>query len=130
MKYFTRKEAEKAIPMLEKIFQAAEDIRDKAQAKTERIRELERSSRLDVPALAIEKSQLEFLSRCFQETLEGIEKLGGVLKGIDPGLVDFPCRWSGEEVYLCWRQGEKRIDHYHGMEEGFAGRKPLPKNLA
>jgi hypothetical protein len=44
--------------------------------------------------------------------------------------VDFPCRWQGGEIYLCWREGEKRIEHFHGVEEGFAGRKPLPKSLA
>lgn len=130
MKHFTRKEAEKLIPMLDNIFKTAEDIRGKAQAKTERIREMEAAGTPDVPGVAIEKAQLQFLSQCYQETLEGIEKMGGVLKGLDPGLVDFPCLWDEQEVYLCWRQGEKRISHYHGLEEGFAGRKPLPKGLA
>lgn len=130
MKYFSRKEAEKQIPMLEKIFKTAAEIRAKAQEKSERVRELESVGAVDVPAVAIEKSQLEFLTQCFHETLEGIEKMGAVLKGLDPGLVDFPCRWEGQEIYLCWRQGEKRVDHYHGLEEGFAGRKPLPKGLS
>jgi hypothetical protein len=129
MKYFTRKQAEKAIPMLEKMLTTAEEIRAKAQSKTELIRVAERGSTIDVPAMVIEKAQIEFLAQCFQEVLQGIEKMGAVLKGLDPGLVDFPCRWEGQEIYLCWRQGEKRIESYHGLEEGFAGRKPLPRNL-
>jgi hypothetical protein len=41
------------------------------------------------------------------------------------GLVDFPSLLRGEEIYLCWKLGEERIAYWHGIEEGFAGRKPL-----
>jgi hypothetical protein len=47
------------------------------------------------------------------------------LKDIDRGLVDFPALLDGQEVLLCWRQGEERIAHYHGSEDGFAGRRKL-----
>jgi hypothetical protein len=40
-------------------------------------------------------------------------------------LVDFPSLRRGEKVYLCWKLGEERIGYWHGIEEGFAGRKPL-----
>lgn len=129
MKYFTRKQAEKAIPALEKILETANDIRLRAQKKTQLIQTKETSGAADQAAMAIERAQVDFLAQCFQEALQGIEKMGGVLKGMDPGLVDFPCRLREEDIYLCWRQGEKSIDHYHGMEEGFAGRKPLPKGF-
>ena len=33
---------------------------------------------------------------------------------------------DGEEVLLCWQVGEEEIAYWHGLEEGFAGRKPLP----
>jgi hypothetical protein len=49
-------------------------------------------------------------------------------KGLDPALVDFPHRLAGADVVLCWKLGEKKITYYHGNEEGFAGRKALPKN--
>ncbi|MGH9355093.1 MAG: DUF2203 family protein [Terriglobia bacterium] len=32
---------------------------------------------------------------------------------------------DGREVYLCWKLGEPGIEYWHGVEEGFAGRKPL-----
>ena len=59
------------------------------------------------------------------ETLEGIHKLGCLFKGLEPCLVDFPFRREGREVYLCWELGENRIGFYHGLEEGYEGRKPL-----
>ncbi|MEJ2307316.1 MAG: DUF2203 family protein, partial [candidate division WOR-3 bacterium] len=45
----------------------------------------------------------------------------------DIGLVDFPGLIEGREVYLCWKSDEEDIQFYHGVEEGFAGRKPIPK---
>ncbi|MBI4051663.1 MAG: DUF2203 family protein [Elusimicrobia bacterium] len=51
------------------------------------------------------------------------------MEGIRSALVDFPFKLNGEEVYLCWKFGEKEIQHYHGTEEGFAARKSLPRNL-
>jgi hypothetical protein len=42
------------------------------------------------------------------------------------GLLDFPARRGDEDVLLCWKLGEDEIAYWHGLEEGFAGRKPLP----
>ena len=48
-----------------------------------------------------------------------------VLRDPASGLVDFPSLREGEEVYLCWRSGEERVDWWHTPEAGFAGRRPL-----
>jgi hypothetical protein len=59
--------------------------------------------------------------------IERLEGLGVLVKDADRGLVDFPAlRENGEEVLLCWQVGEDEIAFWHGLEEGFAGRKPLP----
>ena len=57
-----------------------------------------------------------------------IDALGLTLRDIEHGLVDFPARHpeSGDLVLLCWHLGEDRVAFWHGLEEGFAGRKPLP----
>jgi hypothetical protein len=57
--------------------------------------------------------------------LEEVIRLGCRPTSLDLGLVDFPARLEGREVNLCWRLGETRIDYWHGLEEGFSGRKPL-----
>ena len=63
------------------------------------------------------------VTRC----IEGIHALGAVVKDLDQGLIDFPAlRGGGVEVLLCWRVGEDAIRYWHGVEEGFAGRKELP----
>jgi hypothetical protein len=55
-----------------------------------------------------------------------LEELGVLVKDLDRGLVDFPALRNGEEVLLCWEVGEDEIAFWHGVDEGFAGRKPLP----
>jgi len=54
-----------------------------------------------------------------------IHEVGALVKDLDDGLVDFPARLGGEEVLLCWRLGEDEIGFWHGLDEGFSGRKPL-----
>ena len=49
-----------------------------------------------------------------------------VVKDLDRGLVDFPALREGEEVLLCWQVGEDEVAFWHGLDEGFAGRKALP----
>ena len=66
---------------------------------------------------------------CMRIPVATVVKLGGVPKDLATGLVDFPFLLEGEEVNLCWRFGEKKIRFWHGLDEGFAGRKPIPEEL-
>jgi hypothetical protein len=62
------------------------------------------------------------IARC----IDRIQELGVLVKDLDSGLVDFPALREGLEVLLCWKLGEDEIRYWHGLEEGFAGRKELP----
>jgi hypothetical protein len=55
-----------------------------------------------------------------------IHELGALVKDLDEGLIDFPAWRGDEEVLLCWKVGEEDVAYWHGLEEGFSGRKPLP----
>jgi hypothetical protein len=57
---------------------------------------------------------------------EQLERLDIVVRDLERGLVDFPAVIDGHEVYLCWLLDEPQITHFHGVESGFAGRRPLP----
>lgn len=57
--------------------------------------------------------------------IEAIQQTGAELKDVQTGLVDFRAMRDGREVYLCWKQGEDRIDFWHDLDTGFAGRQPL-----
>jgi hypothetical protein len=64
-----------------------------------------------------------------REALEGVQETGCVVKDLDMGLIDFPTLYRGREVYLCWKLGEGTIEFWHGVEEGFAGRKPIDQDF-
>ena len=57
-------------------------------------------------------------------TAEGLD-----LKSIAPLLLDFPARLNGDDVLLCWLEGERELRWYHKPEHGFAGRRPLPDTV-
>ena len=69
-------------------------------------------------------------ARALVEELDGIveeiEASGAHLKDVQLGLVDFPAELQGEIVYLCWQFGEPEVAFWHRIEDGFAGRRPLP----
>lgn len=127
MKYFSVAEAEALIPELEKVFEAVAELAAQAEVKSASLRRRQESEESDPAAAAIERSQLQFLAQGINERLQKIVELGALPKGIEPALVDFPHRLEGRDVYLCWRLGDKRLTHYHGIDEGFANRQPLPR---
>ncbi len=59
--------------------------------------------------------------------IETLNKLGVELKDPHVGLIDFRHQRGGRVVYLCWRLGERRIDWWHELDSGFAGRKRLDR---
>ena len=68
----------------------------------------------------IEREQGE-VARC----IRAIQSHGAQVKDVDTGLLDFASQRDGVEIELCWQVGEDRIEYWHGVEEGFAGRKPI-----
>ena len=56
---------------------------------------------------------------------EQLERLDIVVRDLERGLIDFPALLEGREVYLCWLLDEPAVTHWHAIESGFAGRRPL-----
>jgi hypothetical protein len=71
-------------------------------------------------AAAIERE-----AAAISECADRIDAVGAQIKSLEEGLLDFPALRGDEEVLLCWKLGEDEIAYWHGLEEGFAGRKPL-----
>lgn len=61
----------------------------------------------------------------FYKELEELEKLGCVVKSMDPVLVDFLVSRDGKDVFLCWKEGEEKLEFWHDIDDGFEGRKPI-----
>ncbi|MGQ0771341.1 MAG: DUF2203 domain-containing protein, partial [Nitrososphaerota archaeon] len=71
------------------------------------------------------KQQLNAAVTKFYGAVEDLENTGVVLKSLEEGLLDFPSKRFEEEVWLCWKEGEKEIKFWHEKDVGFMGRKPL-----
>jgi hypothetical protein len=79
--------------------------------------------------LARKKTERDRLAQELTETLAKITRTGCLVKDLEMGLVDFPALHEGEEVYLCWKLGEERVEYWHRIQEGFAGRQLLDETF-
>jgi hypothetical protein len=130
-KYFNRRQAEELLPALGHFLEEAQKQKRaldniSAEISNAALRIMMLGGSLPPFAeLNHKKTQREKVAEQLAQTVEEIQQTGCVVKDLDTGLVDFPSLRGGEKVYLCWKLGEERIGYWHGIEEGFAGRKPL-----
>ncbi|HTU42265.1 MAG TPA: DUF2203 domain-containing protein [Candidatus Aquilonibacter sp.] len=133
---FTLDEAHSLLPVLESLLRNAisskklmEEVDGEMQALSQRIF-LNGGTRVDVIATARRKAQRGKAEQCAKDALSEIDSIGVQVKDLDIGLLDFPCQVDGRVVLLCWKMGEPSITHWHGTEEGFAGRKLIDERIA
>jgi hypothetical protein len=133
---FTLQEAEALLPILESLLRAAIDGKKLIEVVDGEFQEvahrvfLNGGTYLNIVSLARRKAEREKAIRRVKDSLAEIDATGVQVKDLDMGLLDFPCVVDGRTVLLCWRLGEKGITHWHGVDEGFAGRKPIDERIA
>jgi hypothetical protein len=109
--FFTPDQANEALPEVRGIVERVIRTKNQTDGKTDE----------DVMSKTIERLENE---------IQKLEDLGCVLKDMTTGLVDFPAVRLGTRVWLCWKAGEESVMSWHGLHEGFAGRKPAnPKEF-
>ena len=130
-RYFTVADVEALIPelahIMERVMSAHAEVsatQERMQAEQQRIA-MAGGGVLDRRAWRADKDKVERLTGEIRRGLGEIVELGGAPKDLGLGLVDFLHLRDGREVNLCWRYGEREIRHWHGLDEGYAGRKPL-----
>ena len=128
-KYFTLHEAQ---DLLLYIAPHLEQAREQKRAMDKLDEELSRASaeimvlggsippRKKLAQLRLQRNEL---AEQLKESISKVAETGCLIKDLDVGLVDFPAIVEGEEAYLCWKLGEERIEYWHRIHEGFAGRK-------
>ena len=133
---FTLEEAQDLLPVLESLLRRSiegktliESIDAQFQAVAHKIF-LHGGMSLNVLHLAQRKAEREKAFHRVKDAMDEIDAMGVQVKDLDIGLLDFPCEVDGQTVLLCWKLGEKAITHWHGVSEGFAGRKPIDSRIA
>ncbi|HLB61740.1 MAG TPA: DUF2203 domain-containing protein [Actinomycetota bacterium] len=114
-------EANAMLSELEEILPAIREARQVVLRAGERIKEMVASD-----GGGHEGTEYWNAIRTLRGHVEHLAELGILLRDPETGLVDFPGELDGRRVYLCWRLGETRVGHWHDLESGFAGRRPLP----
>jgi hypothetical protein len=135
MKTFTLEEAQSLLPVLESLLKRAIEGKQAAQEVEEQLAELGRriylsgGMRVDVAGIAKQRTEMEGHLQRVRESISEIDSIGVQVKDLDTGLLDFPCKLDDQVVLLCWRMGETSIEHWHSVEDGFKGRKPLDERF-
>jgi hypothetical protein len=110
-------------PLIEEILESIRRLRSKSETVI-------RKEALDPDAPNLmerlrEDSEIARLIGQVKGLVEEIHSYGCMCKGIEQGLIDFPCMLGAEVVFLCWKLGEPSVGYWHRIEDGFAGRRPL-----
>ena len=129
---FTPDEVDALIPRLADIVGRAREHHRQASSLQQHLHEEQERIRssggglIDQRDWKAKAERLDGLAIEVREALSAIAELGGVTKDLEMGLVDFPGRVGDETVNLCWKYGETAVRFWHGLDEGYAHRKPLP----
>lgn len=125
-RYFTLAEANSLLPQVAGMILSLQELKREIDAKFLHLQEQkQRSPETPSDAFFAEEAELEFLMMNANGLLGQLAGLGADLKDIDSGLVDFLTLVDGQEALLCWHLGETEITHWHGLYEGYQGRKPI-----
>lgn len=131
MKLFSPEKANalipKVAPLIEELWTKRRDLAIRLLETDPVLRGMERAphSRMATPRSPFTPGRFSEQKAEIVRIINRIEAYGCIVKDIDLGLVDFPSMREGRAVYLCWKAGEPRIAHWHGMDEGFTERKAL-----
>mgnify|MGYP001208653545 FL=1 len=122
--YFSITDANKILPIVIKKFNYSKMLKNEI-IKIEQQISSDFTSKTSMEDYTILKQKLNRKVTEFYQSIEDLESLGVVLKGLEQGLLDFPAKRFDEEIWLCWKEGETEIKFWHEKNSGFMGRKPI-----
>lgn len=111
-------EARRRLPEVEELLERVMEI----AAEAESIQDKESRAQGPQPDAA---ARLDELQSEFIRHTRAMNELGAILKDAKTGLIDFYAWRDDDMVFLCWKHGEGELTHWHGIEEGYRGRRPI-----
>ena len=134
-KRFTHSEAQLLLPEVGRLLRDALDAKTEYQEAEKAIQDLSERVMMmggvmvDRDRALTARSRRDAAAAMLKGAIDAVQDTGCLVKDLDIGLVDFPTLFKGVEVYLCWKLGEPGIEFWHGVEEGFRGRKPIDQDF-
>ena len=133
---FTLQEAQVLLPVLKSLLKQALDGKKLIESIDREFQELAQRIFLsggllvEIGKMALRRAEREKIVQRIKDIVAEIDATGVQVKDLDMGLLDFPCVIDGKTILLCWKMGEDSITHWHGVEEGYAGRKPIDETIS
>ena len=133
-RYFTLAEVDRLVPQLERIFVQVLQLRAAMRAEEGKLERagVDLASGLghapgesDKPVVRHAKTMFRAYYDTLAERLAEVEGMGGEIKDVETGLVDFLARRRDEDILLCWKLGERQVSYWHTLDAGFRGRRPI-----
>ena len=134
-KTFTPDEAQTLLPVLRALLTRAIDGKKIIEEWDKESQDLNHRILLsgglfvDIGKVARKRAERDKAVQGTKDALAEIEAIGVQVKDLDIGLLDFPCVVDDQIVLLCWKLGEEKIEYWHGLEEGFRGRKKIDERI-
>ena len=131
VKYFTVEQANQTLPLVKRI---VADILADYDIWRDRMRQYEllsagvTSEGGESPELVTLRKGIDDAAHHFNSYMEELAQIGCVFQGFEQGLVDFYSKRGDRDVFLCWKSGEPAVEHWHELEGGFAGRRPVEED--
>jgi hypothetical protein len=121
-RHYTLQQATALLPRVKELIAVMRTARDRLgdREAREALAEAGATNGGGAPGRTVSEGFLEL-----RESMRELRERDLVLRDLDRGLVDFPSLRDGQEVYLCWREGEDEIGFWHTPDAGFAGRRPI-----
>jgi hypothetical protein len=134
-KRFTLAEAQQLIPQVETLLRDAIAAKSEYETAEQAIQDFSERIMLmgginvDRQTAVDARNRRESAAEALRAAIEGVQETGCVVKDLEMGLIDFPTLFRGQEVYLCWKLDEPAIEFWHGIDEGFRGRKAIDQDF-
>lgn len=134
-RHFKLAEAQALIPRVEPLLREAIALKDEYQEAATAQKQFQERLMMSGGMVVNRDHALDLKRRSeaagerLKAALDAVQEIGCLVKDLDIGLIDFPATYRGAEVYLCWRLGERAIEYWHGVDEGFRGRKPIDQDF-
>lgn len=123
-KYFSLDEAQAILPDVKKLLSKLLDVQKKMKLRNA----LEvRYDDAFFDARNLTKRFMESHKDAYEffQIMDALMQAGVFVKDPAIGLVDFYSIFESKEIFLCYKYPEEGILYWHGLDEGYAGRKSV-----
>jgi len=126
-RYFTIEQAQKLLPEVSRHMQEAQKLLQAInliESIEIEIEDEDEEMLFPIEDLTMQK-KYHYLQYLFYDEIEKLEKMGCFIKDVEEGLLDFLGSFEGRDIFLCWKLGEKKIQYWHELDDGYTGRRPI-----